>query len=349
MRTPVVERELARTSSASSSEVVLALLAEWSGSADAGTGDGEGERADARPVRPGRDRERQALLALRQRWEALPFGRVHPSWVAAAIPSDPLLTLWCLAELPRAERLRVLRELPTAQRPALLRGTPPPWFAAWWHRRLRSVIAYPWPVSEDTERSAPFTYLDRLPAADLTRLLRCFGLRALAAAMRELDRDAVVALALSLPAVSRDRLATHSKSGRYPEPAPWAAALTSLHREAPEAPRARPSASARPQEAEARTPGAKRRAWSADVSLLLALEDVGAQAVALGEELAAARIAYRLPVRWGERLLARLARGAGDLAHPRPEHWQRDLVTDLGYLSRSGVLKSPVAVGGQAA
>lgn len=320
MRTPVVEREPARTCS----EAVLALLAKWSGPTDTDTGNGEGEpeRSDVRPARPGRDRERQALLALRQRWEALPFGRVHPSWAAAAIPSDPLLTLWCLAELPRAERLRVLRELPTAQRPALLRGTPPPWFAAWWHRRLRSVIVYPWPVSEDTERSAPFTYLDRLPAADLTRLLRCFGLRALAAAMRELDRDAVVALALSLPAVSRDRLATHSKSGRYPEPAPWAAALTSLRREAPEA---------------------------ADVSLLLAVEDVGAQAVALGEEPAAARIAYRLPVRWGERLLARLARGAGDLAHPRPEHWQRDLVTDLGYLSRSGVLKSPVAVGGQAA
>lgn len=322
MRTPVVERELATTSSTSSSEVVLALLAEWSGSTDADTGDGEEERPGGRPVRPGRDRERQALLALRQRWEALPFGRVHPSWVAAAIPDDSLLTLWCLAELPRAERLRVLRELPTTKRPALLRGTPPAWFAAWWHRRLRAVIVYPWPVSEATERSDPFTYLDRLPAVDLTRLLRCFGLRALAAAMRELDRDAVVGLALSLPAVSRDRLATHSKSGRYPEPSPWAAVLASLRQEGPEA---------------------------ADVSLLLALEDVAAQAVALGEEPAATRIAYRLPARWGERLLARLARGAEDLAHPRPEHWQRDLVTDLGYLSRSGVLKSPFAAGGQAA
>lgn len=196
------------------------------------------------------------------------------------------------------------------------------------------MIAYPWPVSEATERSAPFTYLDRLPADDLTRLLRCFGLRALAAAVRELDRDAVVALALALPAVSRDRLATHSKSGRYPEPAPWAAALTALHREVPGTPG---------------HPAEWSGAWSADVTLLLALEDVGAQAAALGAESAAARIAYRLPTRLGERLMARLARGTGDLTHPRPAHWQRDLVTDLGYLARSGVLKAPFAVGGQAA
>lgn len=314
MRMPLVERQPATTCS----KAVLALLAGWNESTDAGAA--EREHPPTLPARPGRARERQALLALRQRWDALPFGRIHPSWVASAIPADPLRTLWCLAELPRAERLRVLRELAPADRPALLRGTPPAWFSAWWHRRLRAVIVYPWPISEATKRSAPFTYLDRLPADDLTRLLGCFGLRALAAAMREMDREAVVALALSLPAVSRDRLATHSKTGRYPEPAPWAAAFASLRQEAPAA---------------------------ADVCVLLALEDVGAQAVSLGEVAAATRIAYRLPARWGKHLLARLARGPEDLAHPSPEHWQRDIVTDLGYLSRSGALKSPIAVGGQ--
>ncbi|MGH9381648.1 MAG: hypothetical protein ACRD2Z_13690 [Thermoanaerobaculia bacterium] len=261
-------------------------------------------------------------MALRRRFDAVPFGRVHPSWVARAIPDEPLAAVWCLAELPRAERLPVLRELPAVDRPAVLNAQAPAWFAAWWRRHLRGVITYPWPAAETLDRSAPLTYLDRLPTDDLLRLLRCFGLRSLAAVVHGLEPQAVVAIAVSLPPVSRDRLAKHSRSGRHPDPAPWTQAFEALRQEG---------------------------ALPADAPLLLALEDVGAQAPGLGEVSAAARIAYRLPARWGERLLARLARGPGELEHPSPDQWQRDLVTDLGHLARHGVVTSPLARGGLAA
>jgi hypothetical protein len=305
------------------SDVVRSLLAKWCEAPDPEAAlETGGQRPGAAAGVPDRALQRHALLALRQRFEALPLGRIHPSWIGQAIPADPLLRLWCLSELPRAERQCVVRELAVRDRPAILTTPPPTWFAAWWHRHLRAAIRYPWPASEAADRSLPFTYLDRIPAEDLLRLLRCFGLRALAGAMRALDRQAVVALAVALPTVSRDRLAGHSRSGRYPDPSAWLAVLETLRKEDPPA---------------------------ADFSLLLALEDVGAQGAALGEQCAAARIAYRLPAHWGGRLLARLERGPGKLRHPAPEQWQRDLVTDLGHLTRSGAVKPVASVRGRAA
>lgn len=300
------------------SPILGSILAAWHGV-------GDHDRAES-PARARRfvdtaaslsgDRREELLAALRQRLETIPVERVHSSWLLEALPDEPLLRMWALDRMPRPARQSVLAELKTTPDKVLLRPLhPPAWFADWWHRELRTTVSYPAPVPGGVERAAVLEYLDLLTPAEIERVLRWTGLRPLAAALRGLEQEAVVTLVLALPPHLRQRLGELSREDELPTTQPWFDRLCQIR--------------------EAREPVDIGREAS-ELPLLLALDDLAAQAPVLGSADGAARLAYRLPAKLGRKVLFRLAEGPGEFASRDPGEWQRLLARDFDELVRNG-------------
>jgi len=251
------------------------------------------------------------LFALRRRLDRFPYEWVHSSWILETLPPDPLLRNWSLRAMPRSVREPLGGQVSEISTSASIA---PPWFAEWWRRRLLEHLPYPRPLPGRAAAGRPLDYLYLLPEIGLKRLLRRCGARALAAALRKLEDREIVAIVGALPLALRARVIELSRKEDYPDPGPWQGELEKLLAEG--------------------TP-------VSELTLLLALEDVGAQATALGSRPGAARMAYRLPVALGRRLLSRLETNSGELVSADIESWQTELRKDLGFLNRSGAVSVP--------
>ncbi|MEM7049983.1 MAG: hypothetical protein AAF604_09995 [Acidobacteriota bacterium] len=270
----------------------------------------------------------RALEALRRRLDDPPLERIDSSWLAHALPADPLLRLWALDRLPESLRRPVLEHLDDTSR-AWAVGSPPPWFEAWWQRRLQRSLAYPrdWPAAIDPAR--PWSYLDRLPAGELLLLLERFGLRGLAAGLPRLGHRAALAAVFSLPVALRVLLRQRAADGGKASPGTMGDA-------------SRRESSAGEGEAEAWGDLLRRELEAGregrEVPLVLALEDLAAQASAGGEAAAGQRLALRLPQVFGRRLRERLAQPNQTLVVADGRQWQRSLTMEIGRLRAQGLI-----------
>ncbi|MEO1369474.1 MAG: hypothetical protein AAFX50_20030 [Acidobacteriota bacterium] len=194
-------------------------------------------------------RRGERLGALRGRLAGPPLDRIHPSWIAAALPDDPLVRLLCLGALPAPLRARVAREAARAERAqhGVSRGgedgappdglpfearaalSTPGWVADWFHAELRRSLDDPAAPPWQLDRRDPRTYLDRLDAAELEAVLPRLGLRAFALALPTLDRGRAAELVFRLAPAEQDLLRRLSP-GRHPDSAsdPWARAFDAL-------------------------------------------------------------------------------------------------------------------------
>lgn len=264
---------------------------------------------------------RAALLELaRRRLAAFPYSHVHPGWLAAALPAEPLLRQWCVALLPPPVRERLLPLMPRARGTGAVRVDPvgpPRWLAAWWRGALDARLDYPHPLPWSVRPDQPLTFLWRLGDAEAQQLLRRYGLRLVASGLSRLAHAEVVQWVYRFPAESRDTLVALVRERRFPAAEGWAARLASL--------------------AEGSAP--------AEVPLHLALLDLAAQAHARERVADAGRLAYRLPPDLGRELLANLRAVAAEaelasLAAPEAD-WNALVREDLDALVAAGVVAAP--------
>ena len=264
---------------------------------------------------------RAALLELaRRRLAAFPYANVHPGWLVAALPGDPLLRQWCVALLPPPVRERLLPLLPRARGTGAVRVDPvgpPRWFAAWWRGALDARLGYPHPLPWSVRPDQPLTFLWRLSDAEALHLLRRYGLRLVAAGVSRLSHAEVVQWVYRFPPEPREALVGLVRDRRFPVAEGWAARLASL--------------------SEGSAP--------VEVPLHLALLDVAAQAHARALVADALRLAYRLPPDLGRELVADLGAVAADaelsaLAAPAAD-WNAFVREDLEALVQAGLVAAP--------
>jgi hypothetical protein len=264
---------------------------------------------------------RAPLLELaRRRLASFPYARVHPGWLVAALPADPLLRQWCVALLPPPVRERLVPLLPRARGTGAVRVDPvgpPRWLAAWWRGDLAARLDYPHPLPWSLRPEQPLTWLWRLSDAEALALLRRTGLRLVASAVSRLPHAEVVQWVYRFPPEQRDALIALVRDRRFPETEGWSARLAAL--------------------AESSAP--------IEVPLHLCLLDVAAQAHARGLAADATRLAYRLPPDLGRELLDALRSAAADpelaaLAAPAPG-WDAFVREDLDALVAAGLVAAP--------
>lgn len=257
-----------------------------------------------------RERRAEVLAALERRSNTLPFDRIDGSWIAACLPDDPLLGSWCLDLLPAGVRRRAAAALAgemTERWFAEDLPDPPAWLALWWRRELARHLDYPLPMPWALQPSQPLSYFFAVEEDPARSVLPVAGLAPLAAALRAFDERQVVSLVFRVTPRLRPALALRSRRGNLPSATAWKEVVSEILSAGPET-------------------------WyddAPDLPLLLAIEDIGAQAAALGRHDDAVRLAYRLPAALGSRLLERLERGPERLAHPDPAGWHRELAADL--------------------
>ena len=264
---------------------------------------------------------RGALLALaRRRLATFPYASVHPGWLIAALPSDPLLRQWCVALLPPPIRERLVPLLPRIRATGAVRVDPvgpPRWFGAWWRSVLGERLDYPYALPWSLRADQPLTFLWRLSDSEAPLLLRRYGLRLVAAGVSRLPHAEVVQWVYRFPPEARDALVALVRERRFPECEGWAARLAAL--------------------GEGSAP--------VEVPLHLALLDVAAQAHARGLGADATRLAYRLAPDLGRELLAHLRAAADDsslatLAAPAAD-WDAFVRGDLDDLVAAGLVAAP--------
>jgi hypothetical protein len=231
--------------------------------------------------------QREPLLAiLRQRLAIFPSEWIHPSWIAPLVPEDPLLRRWALGAMPPTVRRALLGELPAPRGPGQIfidRTDAPDWFAGWWHATLWAELAYPLALPGGRDEQQPVSLAWMLREDELETLLAAVGWRALAAAVRELPRDELVAFVYTLPQEQQSALVELARESD-PRGAAWLEHFSSLR---------------------------ERFRVPASLAVELALLDLAANAPPAGRGDDAVRIAFRLPRERGQQL-----RGALDLPDP---------------------------------
>lgn len=258
---------------------------------------------------------RPAFLAvLRDRLGRFPFEMVDPSWLCEHVPSDRLLRRWCLGAVPPTLRRQLSLTLPpTSGKTEVWVDAlgAPPWFAEWWQGMLFAAIPYPQPLPWSRREDEPISLLAGLSAEHLAVLLRHYGLRFIAAAVRAAPREDAVAVVYTLPATLQQPFVelVREQSGCA---AGWPEAFAAAR-------------------AELTDPLA--------VASRLALLDLAANAPAAGRTDDLIRVAYRLPRVSGEQLLAAVGR------HPNlaiePATWRIALLSDLRELAGRGTITFP--------
>lgn len=264
-----------------------------------------------------RERRVEVLGALARRAGAVPFDRIDGSWIAACLPEDPLLGSWCLDLLPVGVRRRAAAALSDELGERWLADDlpdPPAWLAAWWRRELARRLDYPLPMPWALQPSEPLSYFFAVEEDPASTVLPIAGLAPLAAALRAFEERQVVSLVFHVTPRLRPALALRSRRGNLPSATAWKEVASEILEAGPE-----------------HWGGYTGEHDGPDLPLLLALEDLGAQALVLGRRDDAVRLAYRLPVALGSRLLERLERGPERLAHPDPAAWHRELAADLEH------------------
>lgn len=276
---------------------LLALLARWQGGDAKTTGlDAAGKAVLEKLGRTPEARREATLATLRRALGNLPLDEIHPSWLAEALPADPLLRLWGLESLPQPVRGRVAELLPSPNEAsgAAWRFLPPApdWFRAFFERELDRRFPLALPRPGGATNASALAELASLPEPRLLEALTIAGLLPLAAALGELGTREALRVAFALPPRLRELMRQRSKGEKDPRGPAWAARFTALS-EAGEA--------------------------LAAIPRTLGLEEVAAVAAAhqasasqTGDELR--RLALRLPRPLGAPLLARFAAPEPSLA-----------------------------------
>ncbi len=162
----------------------------------------------------------ELLELLRQRSVAGTLELVHPTWVVLHLPTDALLCRWAVMSLPAA--LRLPTALLVSRRVGDFEpGSPPPWFAGWWRRRLAQRLDYPAPMPWTHAPDLPISWLWRLPVEPLQEVLLRYGLRPLAAVFAKLDARDAARLAYTVAPPLRDRLVGLVRGREHPDTEPW--------------------------------------------------------------------------------------------------------------------------------
>lgn len=229
------------------------------------------ERLEASPI----ERRGELLELLRERSGSGVLDRVHPSWVALQLPADPLLCRWALMSLPTVLRQPVAA-LAANQVGDFEPGSPPPWFAGWWRQRLARSLDYPVPLPWNHSPGDPLSWLWRLEVEPLSELLLRYGLRPLAAVFAKLEAPAAARLVYAVTPALRSRLVGYVRRGEHPSTEPWFAVYRQLADDAVE---------------------------PAELPLHLALVFLATSSAARQRPDDLRRLALRLPVEWGTKLL----------------------------------------------
>lgn len=296
------------------------VLERWHGEAGAGDGPGAGTGGDRAAAldRLGRldeARRRRFLVLLGRRLREPAWRWLHPSWVRSVLPADPLTRRWALEATPAG--VGGLVDDGIAAGAIDGSAAPPAWFGGWWGERVRAVLQFPAPFPWHVDPDDPESYLWSLAPADLSHVLGRWGLRPLAAALAVLGRDhprRAAALVYAQPDARRPALVERAREGRYPrrQADAWRE-LVDRHRESP----------------------------PAELAQRLALADVAAHAGSTAARENARRLAYRLPVELGERLLRDLELDLSELGDDDPEERRRDLAGELEWLIAAGEIEGP--------
>jgi hypothetical protein len=246
------------------------------------------------------ERRGPLVEVLRARAALLPWSQIHPSWLEPIfLTLPPQWRLWALAALPPELRER-LDEDRSSGDSAILAPRAPSWWPAFFSAHVKHALAYPelepW-ASEGEELPGR---LWEWPEGELTRLLAVHGTRGFVSALRSMDRAEAQQWMWRLPPQCQPLAQeTVTRSLFYEDPF-WAVIFRAL---------------------EAEFPALEARIFRA------ALADWLRAGRQQGCEPALRRLAFRLPRRWGEWMLARL-----DTA---PEWMEMPVVPSLAEWARA--------------
>jgi hypothetical protein len=311
--------------------LVRAVLARWHGGPDGDLEDrdeGLAPLVDRLAETPEELRTR-CLQLLERHLDRPPAGWIHPTWLLACLPEEPLLRFWVLSLLPAGVRQAIVAEMEKGTGGGEVATVPcqaPAWLGDWWQHELQGRLACPRPLPRAGGDPSPLGWLFQLAPADLELLLQVHGLRPFAAVLetwrRERSKEEVLRVAFGLPEILRKRLVERARDRAFDETsvAAWAAWAAWEERAAELL-------------AAAASPG--------ELPLLLAFADLAASATARRRTEDAVRIACRLPRPRGEVLFARLAEDLADLAPGDPGRWDRWLAEDADDLAACGLIRRP--------
>jgi hypothetical protein len=244
--------------------------------------DAAARRLAAQLAASGPEARRELLGVLHGRSALLPWGSLHPSWLADILADvPPSWRGWALGTLPGALREKLAEESASSgsggPEPA---GVPPPsWWRGWFTAHVKARLGYPdlapWPVSSELPGS-----LWEREEAELNRLLAVWGTRGFISAVRALPRAEAQRWIWALPPACHAVADDTVRGRRWSDDPFWPEAFASLAREFPQV--------------EARL-------------IRMALADLLRAGVQQKQESELRRLALRLPRRWGTWVLVELA------------------------------------------